>query len=224
MDCVSCGAPLPAKSNICTHCQTLNDVDLRAIQLRSTKGPTSDRNCPRCETRMESISLGLEEEFYIERCDRCLGIFFDPAELEFLIDKSVSAVYEVDRQRLQKLINEEYHDLDKEVKYIKCPACKQLMNRRIYGKKSGVIVDTCRDHGVWLDGGELGQILKWAKAGGRIYDAEAKNREEEETERKKRTEARTRVYETPDTYSGSFHTPHDYGLACLLRVLFLLFR
>ena len=40
------------------------------------------------------------------------------------------------------------------------------MHRRNYGRKSGVIVDTCRNHGVWFDQGELARILRWLKSGG----------------------------------------------------------
>ena len=31
---------------------------------------------------------------------------------------------------------------------------------------AGVIADQCLDHGIWLDGGELGLLLNWARAGG----------------------------------------------------------
>ncbi len=38
------------------------------------------------------------------------------------------------------------------------------MHRRNYGRRSGVLVDTCRDHGMWFDLGELDTILRWIKA------------------------------------------------------------
>jgi len=97
-----------------------------------------------------------------------MGLFFDPGELEALLDKTVTNVYEIDRQRLDEIQKvgrkEEYA-----VTYIKCPVCQKLMNRINFGSQSGVIVDKCRDHGVWLDGGELRQILEWVKAGGDLY-------------------------------------------------------
>jgi Zn-finger nucleic acid-binding protein len=52
------------------------------------------------------------------------------------------------------------------VRYRPCPVCKALMNRSQYGKYSRVIVDTCKQHGVWLDEGELSQILEWVRGGG----------------------------------------------------------
>lgn len=40
------------------------------------------------------------------------------------------------------------------------------MNRRNYGRRSGVIVDVCTEHGVWFDFGELSRILAWIRDGG----------------------------------------------------------
>jgi Zn-finger nucleic acid-binding protein len=35
-----------------------------------------------------------------------------------------------------------------------------------FGKVSGVIVDVCRDHGTWFDGGELTRVVAFAAGGG----------------------------------------------------------
>ena len=51
-------------------------------------------------------------------------------------------------------------------KYRKCPTCHEMMARRNYGRRSGVIVDICRAHGIWFDPDELPQILRWIKQGG----------------------------------------------------------
>lgn len=57
-------------------------------------------------------------------------------------------------------------------RYKPCPRCGELMNRRLFGKRSGVILDRCRDHGSWIDAGELRQLMEWTRAGGRIYHEE----------------------------------------------------
>ena len=41
------------------------------------------------------------------------------------------------------------------------------MSRRQYGRGSGVIIDYCRNHGIWFDPEELQQTLKWIAEGGR---------------------------------------------------------
>ncbi len=215
MDCLNCAAPLPAKSAKCRHCGTLNDVDLRTVHRSVASTAASDRKCPRCETLMESVDLGFEGGFFIERCDRCLGLFFDPGELEHVLSVSAQNVHEVDRQRLQVMIAEEYANTPRPVKYIECPVCGTLMNRRAFGAKSGVIVDGCRDHGVWLDGGELAQIVKWAKAGGRIIDAEVKERDAKNEERKQRLQA------SKESVRNRFEVGRTSPLVGALKALFL---
>jgi Zn-finger nucleic acid-binding protein len=174
---MSCGAPLPPKSNICQYCKTLNDTDLRALKGSKQEGGASGRDCPRCKVPMQQLRLGLETTVEIERCTRCYGIFFDPGELEEVLDASVKRAYEVDLERLDTILREETSTRDfKKVTYVPCPDCGELMHRKSYGAKAGVVVDRCKAHGVWLDGGELNQLLKWAKAGGRKHDREASER------------------------------------------------
>ena len=40
------------------------------------------------------------------------------------------------------------------------------MHRRNYGRRSGVVLDTCSQHGLWFDQGELDSILDWIRHGG----------------------------------------------------------
>ncbi|MGD2088174.1 MAG: zf-TFIIB domain-containing protein [Candidatus Aminicenantes bacterium] len=167
-NCRNCGAPLPANSLVCPYCKTRHDVDLKGIHRHTVETPESDRICPRCNQPMPTIDLKIGGKFLIERCPQCLGLFFDPGELEALLDQSVSHVYDVDYSRLQELSRLKRHQ-DYPVTYIKCPVCQKLMNRINFGAQSGVIIDKCRHHGVWVDGGELRQLMEWTKAGGQIH-------------------------------------------------------
>ncbi len=56
--------------------------------------------------------------------------------------------------------------------YRPCPECTKLMNRRNYGRRSGVIVDVCSEHGLWFDLGELSRILAWIRDGGLAHAQE----------------------------------------------------
>ena len=56
--------------------------------------------------------------------------------------------------------------LTEKVRYIKCPECAQMMNRFNFAKVSGVVVDECRAHGVWLDTDELAKIAAYVSSGG----------------------------------------------------------
>src|SRR5690606_39479191 len=55
-----------------------------------------------------------------------------------------------------------------EVRYRGCPACGVLMNRRNFGRRSGVIVDVCKEHGVWFDADELTAVLEFVARGGLV--------------------------------------------------------
>ncbi len=118
MNCSNCGAPVPAKSNICRFCGTVNDTDLRGIREHIQTGPQGDRPCPRCATLLHTVDIAAEGGFEIDRCAKCLGIFFDPGELGSLVDSSVSQVYHIDRDKMTALIEEEAA-LETEVKNVK---------------------------------------------------------------------------------------------------------
>ena len=45
-------------------------------------------------------------------------------------------------------------------------ALDNLMSIVNYKNCSGVILDVCEEHGIWLDGGELRQIMDWYEVGG----------------------------------------------------------
>jgi Zn-finger nucleic acid-binding protein len=50
--------------------------------------------------------------------------------------------------------------------YVRCPVCATLMNRKQYATGAKVVIDVCRQHGVWFDGGELAVVLDFIAAGG----------------------------------------------------------
>jgi len=222
MNCSNCAAPIPAKSNICRFCGTVNDTDLRQVSDSTHVGPQGDRPCPRCGVLMNSIDIGMDGGFVIERCATCYGLFFDTGELESLVDASTSDVVRIDREKINTLIEEE-GGVETNVKYVKCPVCHELMNRRAYGARSGVVADTCKAHGVWLDGGELRRILNWAKAGGQIHADRRKKEEEERAERQKRT-AKALDSERAFGGLGSELGESDAMASGLLGVLLRLFR
>jgi Zn-finger nucleic acid-binding protein len=67
------------------------------------------------------------------------------------------------------------------LRYRPCVTCGALMNRRNYGRKSGVIVDVCARHGLWFDLHELDSLLRWIREGGEAR-AEKLQREQEKME------------------------------------------
>ena len=189
-NCNNCSAPLPQGSIKCDYCGGINDTDLKGVHYFTTHEIESERICPRCSIRLKSIDLNINGLFLIERCDECLGLFFDPNELEALLEATVTNVFTVNRSGLN-VIKARTTTGEQGAFYIKCPVCSSIMNRVNFGANSGVIVDRCKEHGVWLDGGELRHLFEWMKAGGKLLqqerEAEQIRIKEREQEREKRT-------------------------------------
>ena len=73
------------------------------------------------------------------------------------------------------------------VQYRPCPDCHQRMNRVNYARHSGVVLDVCKEHGLWFDKDELRRVLAFISAGGLDRAREA---ELEELKGAKRAEGR----------------------------------
>lgn len=164
--CISCTAPLPAYSASCEYCGVNNDVNLQGIYAYSVSEQYSSRNCPVCRSALDTITIDGINSFAIERCGSCYGLFFDPDELDYLLDSTVDSVYRINMKRLWSL-NQVGPLSHERGAYVKCPVCSELMNRVKFGVRSGVVVDQCK-HGVWLDNGGLRKLLEWRKAGGEL--------------------------------------------------------
>jgi len=165
--CKSCSAPLPANTNICSYCMVRNDVDLHSKYDFSVTESSSGRICPDCDINLTTIELNAGEALYIERCDQCFGLFFDTGELELFLQNTVTSVFEINREQLHN-INQERYQFDQKVSYKKCPECRDFMQRKNYGHKSGIVIDRCPKHGLWLDNGEITHLMEWRKAGGQL--------------------------------------------------------
>ena len=160
--CKTCAAPLPPHTGVCEYCGSHNAIDLAGIHEFTVNRPESNRICPDCDIPLQTLDLKVEGKFFIERCERCFGLFFDPGELEALLDKSVSNVFTVDRRRIETLAREQSGG-NLKITYRKCPVCRELMYRINFAHRSGVIVDQCKTHGMWLDSGELNRLLEWKR-------------------------------------------------------------
>ena len=171
--CENCGASLEGLEINCPYCGTRNRLKLDEISSYTTVEPLSERNCPECSKPMATIDVGDGGHFYIEHCNDCGGLFFDSGELQELLDSKIKETNILNYSALNSLLvdNPTYNDV---VIYRKCPVCSDLMTRENFGAKSGVIIDHCHNHGIWLNSGELNRLLEWKKAGGEIHDSRIK--------------------------------------------------
>ncbi len=173
MRCSFCSAPLPKKGLICEYCGKRNPINLESF---SYKEVDFNKNilCPVCNERLKKINIGNKENFMLMHCAKCDGIFIKMEELEKLLETKDNRAKIVDIQMLNFITNHPRFEIEKKIIYKKCPVCKKEMIRKNYRSVSGVIVDICKEHGVWLDGGELKQLIEWKKAGGDLKAKEKK--------------------------------------------------
>jgi Zn-finger nucleic acid-binding protein len=182
--CAHCSAPLPAYAGTCAYCGGVNDIDRETLARTSASGRTERYPCPVCAEPMAPVEIGLANgALPIDRCGKCLGLFFPFYGLEPLLADTARFGELVDVARLGELARQA--PIEAAVAYRKCPRCGKLMNRVNFGARSGVITDQCRGHGIWLDAGELKRLVEWKNSGGSVLEAERRRQLEREAERKR---------------------------------------
>ncbi len=166
MKCKFCSAPLPVKGPICDYCGQRNPFNLRVLSKVEIEDKSADHECPVCEVAFDNINIGLKERIVVKRCNDCDGVFITEDILEQLIKREKSERSQVDYKVLRFVQNNPRQQKELVIRYRRCPICENMMQRINYRAVSGVIVDRCLRHGVWLDGGELRQLFEWKNAGG----------------------------------------------------------
>jgi Zn-finger nucleic acid-binding protein len=165
MQCHQCGGALEGAMTFCPYCGVRQEIDLRQIHFRNL-GSNETMACPSCESRLSVIEFDTDPPLCIERCFGCHGMFFNPGELQALLDQKTNPNVWLDTVQMQQIAAE--YGYRHEVVYRKCPMCSERMSHLNFGGRSGVIVDRCGTHGLWVDGGELRQLTEWWRAGGKL--------------------------------------------------------
>ncbi|MBW2699256.1 MAG: zf-TFIIB domain-containing protein [Deltaproteobacteria bacterium] len=193
MNCPACGAPVDPDLKNCIFCDTkLATVICPACfgaifegskhcahcgeNLQQKKvvihGDQTEHICPRCPNDPK-LRVEVVAGFPLERCPECEGMWVD--------DDIVDRIYK-DRENaptVQSMTKSSKADvaatgggLPVPEGYIKCPICDKMMNRKNFGRFSGVIIDICKGHGTWFDADELRRIMEFIAAGGLEKQAE----------------------------------------------------
>jgi len=126
-------------------------------------------SCPACGKTCQLHSRNLGTIAALE-CGRCAGLWLGNAAFDLLMEKAAEA----GSQKLPLFVGQPIRPsspgfdsaTQQKSRYRPCPECEQLMWPRHYGRRSGVIIDVCRDHGIWFDADELPRILEWIRLGG----------------------------------------------------------
>lgn len=112
-------------------------------------------NCPRCKVEMKSVRL---EDATVSLCPQCEGTWYPDQALASVTDHSIP---ELQKLELAPTLVEGGGQTTDEEPLIDCPECGKRMERYQYSLTCDLIVDECFEHGVWLDDGELGTMVKF---------------------------------------------------------------
>jgi Zn-finger nucleic acid-binding protein len=154
--CPCCYCRLPNDAQFCVEC---------GLRINPQKLEQVDSNlaCPRCKVALQGRIL---EQIEIHECGGCAGLWVTAVDFETIV--SSREAMGMTMRGLTALHHKTKFEMDPEqtVKYIPCPKCRNLMNRRNFAGISGVIIDTCAKCGVWLDNQELNRIIQFIESGG----------------------------------------------------------
>jgi Zn-finger nucleic acid-binding protein len=105
--------------------------------------------CPRDHSELATREY--ETDVEIDECPKCGGCFLDKGELE-TIQQTIEKQH-APANPPPGIVAEAVEPL------VDCPKCGVRMDRRRYGLGSDTLIDECPDGcGLWLDGGELGEL------------------------------------------------------------------
>ncbi|HEX6124142.1 MAG TPA: zf-TFIIB domain-containing protein [Pyrinomonadaceae bacterium] len=150
--CPSCLGLMFLGNRFCGHCGA------KATNIEVVANDKAG-DCPRCKLKLESLVI---DTIPVRECTKCGGFWSNVETFEQICadkEKQSSVLSFISshpaEQQSQPPIN-----------YVPCPDCKQLMNRSNFARSSGVIIDLCKQHGVWFDADELPKIIAFIDKGG----------------------------------------------------------
>lgn len=150
--CAKCLGMMFLGSKFCGHC----GATAHAAELLDD---ANAGDCPRCKVNLQSLKI---DAVQIRECERCGGFWSTADAFENLCsdrEKQASVLGFVGSYRHED-------PAPPTISYVPCPDCSQLMNRSNFARSSGIIIDMCRQHGVWFDAGELQKIIEFIDKGG----------------------------------------------------------
>ncbi len=110
--------------------------------------------CPRDHNL---LATRVVEDTTLHVCPRCAGLWIDADALKLLLADRLR----MDGLALHPVAAPEEAPAPAVDAGIACLRCAAACVRHAYGAGTHmVIVDTCREHGMWLDGGELAGVIR----------------------------------------------------------------
>jgi Zn-finger nucleic acid-binding protein len=191
--CPGCMARVSSRARFCHSCSS-------PLMKDGAAAPETEFRCPSCprekgpeEKSLVSRRLG-KANVAVYDCTACGGLWIEKEVFEVLADRARAGkltelaaggvVSSAKPEAVAEAAPASGSAGDRA--YRPCVICGALMNRRNYGRKSGVIVDVCAKHGLWFDLHELDRLLRWMREGGEERTQALQGEEERTVERQKR--------------------------------------
>lgn len=206
MACPECMGLMFIGSEHCSHC----GARAVAAEIDNDEQPG---NCPRCRSDLSRLRI---EETRLRECAKCGGMWSGVETFE-----SICA----DREKQSAVLSfagakAQMNTPPARISYVPCPDCSQLMNRSNFARSSGVIIDLCKQHGVWFDVEELPKIIEFIRKGGMEKAREREKLAIKEERDNLRDEVRRaaimeRRFETTQSRDGD-----EVGISSFIKFLF----
>jgi Zn-finger nucleic acid-binding protein len=192
--CPSCGAPATPDATACPYCGTLLALvacptcfaklfrgtrfcaHCGAEAVRQKAEPRPARPCPECQRPLEPVKVG---SVILDECTRCGGLWVDSRSFRRICEQTEEQTVVLKATAASPASGA---DVSRPARYWPCPECRCLMHRQNFARVSGVIIDTCKGHGVWFNQGELRRIVEFIRGGG-MERARAREKSELRDER-----------------------------------------
>jgi Zn-finger nucleic acid-binding protein len=183
--CPTCFAMMFIGSKHCARC---------GAGMARQEVAAAGQKCPRCTIELHVVAIG---ESRVLECEKCFGLWLNTAIFE-----TICADREQQSRVLQSAeLTEGRFDSDEiAIRYVPCPECSQLMNRANFARCSGVIIDLCRNHGIWFDRDELSRIIEFIQSGGLERSREKEKTALEEERRRLQQERLTADIHQPTSF------------------------
>lgn len=121
-------------------------------------------NCLICNAELTHVN---HEGVTVDSCPSGHGLWLDQGELQKIAHDEVNERQDEERHAalehargssLVELVTELSTDGQRQ-----CPVCQRAMDKLQYDGYSGITIDSCSEHGVWLDDGELERVEAYAE-------------------------------------------------------------
>ncbi|PIR15028.1 MAG: hypothetical protein COV48_16655 [Elusimicrobia bacterium CG11_big_fil_rev_8_21_14_0_20_64_6] len=198
--CPSCGAPADHKAKACAHCRApLYPIlcpwcfgwtyaeSKDCARCGSMSVPPEAKTAPSCPSCRKPLSTRTLGRARLSGCGLCSGVWADAASFKTICaDRETQSAYLGEGALLAGPAASDPQSSP--IIYRPCAVCGELMNRFNFANCSGVILDSCKPHGVWFDPDELRRIVEFIRGGGMDL-ARAKERWTLELERRRLKQA-----------------------------------